>query len=69
MMPEMDGFEVLKRLRAKPDTSSIPVMFVTAKTQYQDVLAGYSRGANYYLAKPFTSSQLLSSVNILLGKQ
>jgi CheY-like chemotaxis protein len=66
MMPLMNGLEVLKRLRANPETSSIPVMLVTAKVQYQDVLAGYKQGADYYLTKPFTSSQLLNGINILL---
>lgn len=66
MMPQLNGLEVLKRLRADPETSSIPVMLVTAKVQYQDVLAGYKHGADYYLTKPFTSSQLLNGVNILL---
>jgi CheY-like chemotaxis protein len=66
MMPHMDGLLALRQLRGNPDTSSIPVMLVTAKVQYQDILAGYKQGADYYLTKPFTSSQLLNGINILL---
>lgn len=66
MMPDMDGLRALRQIRDRPDTSSVPVMLVTAKVQYQDILAGYKEGADYYLTKPFTSSQLLNGVNILL---
>lgn len=66
MMPKMDGLQVLRALRANPDVSSVPVMLVTAKVQYQDALVGYKQGADYYLAKPFTSTQLLNGVSLLL---
>lgn len=66
MMPKIDGLEVLKRLRASPPTSVIPVILLTAKVQYQDVLGGYKQGADYYLTKPFTSTQLLNAINLLL---
>jgi|SRR3990167_5565376 len=69
MMRPPDGFEVLRRLRSDPDMSSIPVMFVTAKVRYEDILAGYNEGADYYLTKPFTSSQLLNGIGILLGDE
>ena len=67
MMPEMDGLEVLTRLKANPDTSSIPVIFLTAKVQYEDVLGGYKMGANHYITKPFTRNQLITGINRLLG--
>lgn len=66
-MPEMDGFQVLKRLKAAPDTSSIPVMLLTGKGQYTDVLAGYELGSDYYMNKPFTSAQLINGVQLFLG--
>lgn len=66
MMPKIDGLEALKRLRASPPTSVIPVILLTAKVQYGDVLGGYKQGADYYLTKPFTSSQLLNAINLLL---
>jgi DNA-binding response OmpR family regulator len=66
-MPEMDGFQVLKRLKASPETSSIPVILLTGKGQYQDVLTGYELGTDYYMNKPFTSSQLINGIDLFLG--
>lgn len=68
MMPQMDGLEVLTRLKEAPDTSSIPVILLTAKVQYEDVLGGYKLGADYYITKPFTSTQLINGINLLLGE-
>jgi CheY-like chemotaxis protein len=68
MMPEMDGLEVLTRLKGNPETSSIPVILLTAKVQYEDVLGGYKLGADYYITKPFTSTQLTNGINLLLGE-
>jgi len=68
MMPQMDGLEVLTRLKGAPETSSIPVILLTAKVQYEDVLGGYKLGADYYITKPFTSTQLLNGINLLLGE-
>src|SRR3990170_2409331 len=66
-MPEMDGFQVLKRLKAAPETSSIPVILLTGKGQYQDVLTGYELGTDYYMNKPFTGSQLINGIDLFLG--
>ncbi len=68
MMPQMDGLEVLTKLKGAPDTSSIPVILLTAKVQYEDVLGGYKLGADYYITKPFTSTQLVNGINLLLGE-
>lgn len=68
MMPEMDGLEVLTRLKGAADTASIPVILLTAKVQYEDVLGGYKLGADYYITKPFTSTQLTNGINLLLGE-
>ncbi len=68
MMPQMDGLEVLTRLKGNPATSSIPVILLTAKVQYEDVLGGYKLGADYYITKPFTSTQLMTGINSLLSK-
>jgi len=68
MMPEMDGLEVLGRLKAVTETASIPVILLTAKVQYEDVLGGYKLGADYYITKPFTSTQLVNGINVLLGE-
>lgn len=69
MMPEMDGLEVLSRLKGAPETASIPVILLTAKVQYEDVLGGYKQGADYYITKPFTSTQLINGINLLLGER
>jgi CheY-like chemotaxis protein len=68
MMPEMNGMEVLEALRASPQTEKIPVILLTAKTQDEDVIAGYQTGAAYYITKPFTAKQLLYGLRLVLGK-
>ena len=67
MMPQMDGLKVLTRLKGDPGTASIPVILLTAKVQYEDIQRGYKMGADYYVTKPFTSPQLLTSINLLLN--
>ena len=68
MMPQMDGFEVLARLKGDRETSSIPVILLTEKTQHQDIWAGYNLGADYYMTKPFTSTQLLGAINFIFSR-
>ncbi len=67
MMPEMDGLEVLTRLKEDPSTESIPVILLTAKMQTEDILEGYKMGADYYITKPFKPTQLLEGINRILG--
>ena len=67
MMPQMDGLEVLTRLKGDAGTASIPVILLTAKVQYEDVLGGYKMGADYYITKPFTSTQLMTGINLFLS--
>ncbi len=54
MMPEMDGFEVCRRLKANPATSSIPVVFLTSKTEEEDEKMGFLVGATDFIHKPFS---------------
>ncbi len=68
LMPLMDGLEVLTRLKEDPDTASIPVILLTSKVEYKDILIGYNMGANYYITKPFTSTQVLDGINLVLGE-
>jgi len=63
MMPEMDGYEVLRRLRQHPETATIPLIFLTAKAERQDMRQGMQLGADDYLTKPFTTAELLDAVN------
>jgi len=67
MMPKMDGFEVLIRLKWKLGTASIPVILLTAKVHHEDVLRGYKLGTDHYIKKPFDNTQLVTSINRLLG--
>jgi len=67
MMPEIDGLEVLTRLKGDPSTASIPVILLTAKVQHEDILEGYKTGAEYYITKPFTRVQLLDGINSVLS--
>lgn len=67
MMPHMDGFEVLKRLKADQETSSIPVILLTAQEEFENIMTGYKVGADYYITKPFTKSQLVNSIDSILS--
>ncbi len=63
MMPGMDGYEVCKRLKNNPRSAEIPVIFLTAKTETEDVVKGFQMGAVDFVSKPFNSSELLARVN------
>jgi signal transduction histidine kinase len=66
-MPEMDGFETLKRLRANPTTSKIPVVFLTAQRKDADSIAtGLALGAEQYLTKPIDTDELLVRTRMLI---
>lgn len=62
MMPYMDGFEVLKNLKADSETRDIPVIMLTAKAQDADVFRGWQSGVDCYLTKPFNPMELLTFV-------
>ena len=68
MMPEMSGFEVLKRVKSAQATANVPVIMVTAKMQDDDVMSGYQCGADYYITKPCTAKQLLYGLGLVLGR-
>ena len=63
-MPEMDGFELCRQLQADPDTSAIPVLLLTARTDIDSVLQGFDAGASDYLLKPFHATELLARVQV-----
>src|SRR3954463_3422663 len=62
MMPDMDGYEVLRRLQAEPKTEGIPVLFVTARDQEEDEQVGIDLGAVDYITKPISPAILLARV-------
>jgi DNA-binding response OmpR family regulator len=68
MMPELDGYGVLRGLSNNPKTKNIPFIFVTAKSDKQDFRVGMDLGADDYLTKPFNGNDLLSLVNARLKK-
>lgn len=66
MMPEMDGFEVARRLRANVLTNNTPILMFTAKTQLDDKVTGFEAGADDYLTKPAHPVELVAHVKALL---
>lgn len=62
MMPEMDGYEVCKRLKSGPGTKNIPIIFLTAKAETEDVVKGFEAGGVDYVSKPFNSMELMARV-------
>ena len=62
MMPEMDGYEVCRRLKANPDTHAIPVIFLTSQTEAEDETKGFDVGAVDYIHKPFSAAVVKARV-------
>jgi DNA-binding response OmpR family regulator len=62
-MPGRDGLEVMRALRAHPQTKDIPVVLLTARSSDADIWEGWKSGAAYYLTKPFDTAQLMHFVN------
>jgi len=62
MMPEMDGYETCKRILSYPKTSKIPIIFITAKNDYESIVKGFDVGAKDYVTKPFNSKELFARV-------
>lgn len=68
MLPGMDGFEVLRTLKADPANADLPVMVLTGRGLEQDVVNGLDLGASDYLVKPFMVKELLTRLQRLLDK-
>ena len=69
MMPELDGYGVIKALRDDPATVTIPFIFLTAKGEKPDIRAGMNLGADDYLTKPAAKADLLDAINSRLQRQ
>jgi two-component system phosphate regulon response regulator PhoB len=67
MMPNLNGFELLERVRANPATRSLPMILLTARTTMDDILKGYGLGADDYLAKPFQVGDLMNRIRAKLA--
>ncbi len=63
IMPEMDGYELCKRIREREDYKEIPIVFLTAKSREEDRVAGLEAGANLFLSKPISPEKLLGIVS------
>lgn len=68
MMPEMDGYQLLREMKQIPELKDLPVIMVTAKDQDSEILEGYQFGADYYIPKPFTAKQLDYGLRLFLAK-
>lgn len=66
MLPELDGFEVLQRLKEDAATQAIPVIMLTARKQETDIVSALSKGARDYLVKPFSPDELVARIRNLL---
>ncbi len=68
MLPGMDGLEVYRAMKANPQTASVPVLFLTARAQLEDRLAGLQLGADDYITKPFSPKELVLRVRNILAR-
>jgi len=67
MMPRLNGYEVCRRLRERPEWAGIKIVILSAKGREVDVSKGLSLGADLYVTKPFSNTELVARINALLG--
>lgn len=68
MLPDVDGYSILKEIRKRPKTKLIPFIFLTAKAEMSDLRAGMNYGADDYLTKPFLAIDLLTTIRTRVDK-
>jgi DNA-binding response OmpR family regulator len=68
MLPEMDGFEVCRRIKSDPGTKEIPIIMLTAKKSREDMARGEKVGADWYITKPFKSAMVIETIQRFLRK-
>ncbi|MDY0212505.1 MAG: response regulator [Desulfuromonadaceae bacterium] len=66
MLPEIDGFEVCRRIKSNPETKKLPVIMLTAKKSQEDLARGNEVGADWYVTKPFKSAKVIEIIERLL---
>lgn len=66
-MPRMDGYALVRALRARPETRAVPVIMISTEAEAQDAVAGYRAGANLYLVKPVRPEDLTLNARMLSG--
>src|SRR6266436_1269651 len=69
MMPDVDGYEVLREIRSRPLNRKLPVIFLTAKSTPADVEKGLAMGANYYITKPCSGLDLVRKLGVCLEER
>jgi DNA-binding response OmpR family regulator len=69
MMPDVDGYEVLRVIRGTQATATLPVIFLTAKSSPADVEKGLALGANHYITKPFSGQDLMRKLRLCLAER
>jgi DNA-binding response OmpR family regulator len=68
MLPEIDGFEVCRRIKSDPATRHLPVIMLTAKKSREDMARGEKVGADWYITKPFKSAMVIETIQRFLNK-
>lgn len=69
VMPELDGFETVEALRARPGTADVPIVMVTTQAQATDVRRGREVGADAYVVKPFDPDELVETIRSVLSRE
>lgn len=69
MMPNKNGWEVVKEVKSTPELTDIPIILLTAKNDDTDMFKGYELGANYYITKPFTKDQLIYGLKLMFEEE
>jgi DNA-binding response OmpR family regulator len=69
MLPGMDGFQIVKRLKSDPQTKQIPVIMLTARSEGQAVLTGIDSGADAYLVKPIHFPDLIQRIQVFIDRK
>lgn len=69
VMPKLNGYEVTRRIRREPDTGRVRIVLLTARAEVADILLGFEAGADDYITKPFSSEELRTRLEALLGRR
>ena len=69
MLPMIDGLEVCRRLKSDTETSSVPIIMLTARSEERDMIEGLERGADDYVTKPFSPQVLLARIKAVLRRK
>ena len=69
MMPVVEGFEVLRRIREQPETANLPVIMLSARKQERDIVGALELGASDFVVKPFIPEELIARLARLLGEE